>query len=89
MDAEALAVVDGVVHGVDLELAGVARTRVYLADREASPEPASDDLLQLDADLFEFRIGNGWERLGNDAGMENLFKDADHTAPNIIRNSNI
>ena len=44
MNAEAFAVVVGIVQGVDLELAAVARARVHLADREAAAEAPRDGL---------------------------------------------
>lgn len=81
MDAEALAVVEGIVDRMDLELAPVARTGIDLADREASPEAPLDDLLQLYADLLDLRVGDGRERLGDDAGTEYLLKDSDHKTP--------
>ena len=48
MDTEPLAVVDGIVDGMDLKFAPVARTRVDLPDREASLEALLNDLLQTE-----------------------------------------
>ena len=81
VNAEALAVVDGIVDRVDLKLAPVARARVDLPDGEASPKPPFDGLLQLGADLLELRVAHGRQRLGDDAGAEYLFKDSDHKTP--------
>src|SRR5512144_373651 len=83
MDAVALAVIKGIVDGVDLKFAGVARTRIDLADRQASPEAAPDGLLQFHDDLFELRIGDRGKRLGDDAGAEDLLQDSDHNAPQL------
>jgi hypothetical protein len=74
MDAEALAVVERIVDRMNLELAPVARAGIDLTDRKASPEASLDDLLQLYADLLDLRIGNGRERLGDDARVRYLFR---------------
>src|SRR5512143_3617783 len=83
MDAVALAIIKGIVDGVDLKFAGVARTRIDLADRQASPAAAPDGLLQFHADLFELRVGDRGKRLGNDAGAEALFENSYHNAPDL------
>jgi hypothetical protein len=67
---------------MDLELAPVAGTGIHLTDREASLKTAPDGSLQLDADLFDFGVGNGRQRFRDNAGSEYLFEDADHKTPN-------
>src|SRR5207245_4658063 len=52
-DAEALDVVEGVVERVDLELAGVAGSRIDLADRETAPEAPRDGAAELRAEALE------------------------------------
>ncbi len=78
MYAEPLAVVNRIVHSVDLQLAPVARTRIHLPDREAPLKTPSDDLLQLNADTLDLRIGYRRQFLGHDAGAEYLFENSDH-----------
>jgi hypothetical protein len=75
MYAEPLAVVNGVVHGVDLQLAAVAGARIHLPDGEAAVEFPSDRFLQLRADLDDLRLDPGLERFGDNACAKSLVKN--------------
>jgi hypothetical protein len=66
---------------MDLKLASVAGAGIHLPDGEASLKAALDDLFQLDADLFDLRVGNGRQFFSDNAGSEYLFEDPDHKTP--------
>jgi hypothetical protein len=83
VDAEALAVVKGVVQAVDLELAAVSRPRIHLPDRQAAFEAPADHLLELHADLLDPGIGDRRDRLRDDARAEYLPEDSDHKTSNL------
>jgi hypothetical protein len=56
VDAEPFAVVECVVHGVDLQLAAVARSRIHLADGQAPVKGLPDPFLQPCADDRDLRL---------------------------------
>jgi hypothetical protein len=66
---------------MDLEFTPVARPGVHLSDRKASLEALLHDLPETDRNLLDFRISDGRDRLGDNAGAKHLFKNADHKAP--------
>ena len=55
-EAEALEIVEGVVEGVDLELAAVAGAGIDLADRQAAAEPAARGGVERGGERGEFGI---------------------------------
>ena len=77
LQAEALYVVDRVVHGMDLELAAVARARIDLADDQRAAEHLQDlglDLRRAGAPVFACP----GRFLADEAGAQDLEQDRDH-----------
>ncbi len=56
MDAEPLAIVNSVIHGMDFQLAAVARTGIHLPDGQAAVKGLSDLFFQLRADPGDFSL---------------------------------
>src|SRR5437879_5229904 len=73
LDAQALKVVVGAVHRVDLELAAVARAGIHVPDRQRAAEALEDDppepLLERSQRRVRKRSG-----LGDDAGLRYLLQ---------------
>jgi hypothetical protein len=63
-EAEPLDVVKGVVEGVDLEFAAVARAGIDLADRQAAPQPTARRVVDLPGQFGERGIVRCRRRLG-------------------------
>ena len=76
LDAQAFEVVVGIVEGVDLELAAVARAGVDLADRQRAAERAQD--LGVQALAHAQFVRGRRRRLGYDADLQDLAQGRDH-----------
>src|SRR5207302_4803317 len=76
--AEALDVVEGVVERVDLELAGVAGSRIDLADRETAPQAPRDGAAQLGSESLQFPRGLRTQGFRAGLAQEVLEESAAH-----------
>jgi len=85
VDTEPLAVVDSVVHGVELQFTAVARSGIDLANGETAVKGLSDPIFQLGADDGDFGLDPGREWLGDDAGAEYLVENPQHVNLTSIR----
>jgi hypothetical protein len=80
MDTEAFAIIEDVVHGVNLQFASIAGTRVHLSDRQAPAESPPDDFIEFYPYLQELGLQDRRERFRYDAGAEYLLQNAYHTS---------
>ena len=71
--AEAFQIVEGIVEGVDLELAAVAGAGVDLADRQRAAEPTARGAVDALRELGEARIVGRGRRLG-EGGLEQALE---------------
>ena len=75
MDAEPLAVVDGVIHGMELQFAGITGAGIHRADGQAPMETPPYGLFQFLPDFFYLFLNPGWERFCDDTGSKYLMQD--------------
>ena len=74
LDAQPFQVVVGIVQGVDLQLAAVARAGVHLADGQRLAQDVEDVLVDA-LHRLQFVAGRERRRLGADAGARDLSDD--------------
>src|SRR5262245_21827308 len=78
--AETLEIVEGIVEGVDFELAAVAGAGVDLTDREAAAEPFARGTVDTPRELGQRRVVLSRCRLGERRSQQALEQDAAHEA---------
>ena len=76
-EPEAFEIVEGVVEGVDLKLAAIARAGIDLADGEAAAETAPRGRVEVSCKRRHLRVGRR-QRLGEGGAGEALEEELAH-----------